>query len=278
MLQPALPAMAAMPAPPGLSPPTASPVASAVPPSVSQPPGDGPGLTGGERAAWPEADEATKGLAEGADKGAAARVAERAVERMAEPAELRGALWPEATAASADARQTAEFLAVLERQLAQCRRYGQPLAVLAVGIERVAALPGPHVAGVPGAPGASDLTAAVSHELWNRLRARTRAKDTVLRLSDREFGVLLPGCRPQAAAGAGRRLGIALGGVYAIGPGPVWTAVGVGLANLGADGDTAAALWQAAVQSRTEAPGSVAESATRRHDRATPEEPAGPVR
>lgn len=158
-----------------------------------------------------------------------------------QPAELPpdGAVQRAPAAASGGAE--VEFMAVFERQLSQCRRYGQPLAVLAIGIERVATLEGAPAEGLP---------AAVSHELWNRLRARTRAKDTVLRLSEREFAVLLPGCRVPSASGACARLAAALGGVYALGPGPVLAVVSLGLANLGTDGDSAAPLWQAAVRSR----------------------------
>lgn len=174
--------------------------------------------------------------------------------RAASAAPLRGATAGPGVAA-------AEFLAVFERQLSQCRRYGQPMVVLAVCIEQVAALEGAAAEG---------LQAAVSHELWNRLRARTRAKDTVLRLSELEYAVLLPGCRVPSAAGACARLAAALGGVYALGPGPVLATVSLGLANLGADGDTATLLWQAAVRSRAAAPMAAGAAATpaRRHEQA----------
>jgi len=138
-----------------------------------------------------------------------------------------------------------EFLATLTRQITQCRRYAQPLAVLSVAIERVAPLEGPPAEG---------QESAVAHELWNRLRARTRAKDTVLRLAGAEFAVLLPGCRPQATPGARQRLAVALGGVYALGGGPVMATLSVGAASLGPDGDHAAALWRAASLARSAGP------------------------
>ncbi|MBL8344608.1 MAG: GGDEF domain-containing protein [Rubrivivax sp.] len=137
----------------------------------------------------------------------------------------------------------AEFLAVIERHLSQCRRYGQPLAVLSIGIEGVGTLDGRPVDG---------MESAVSHELWNRLRARTRAKDSVVRLAGLEYGVLLPGCRPKDAPGTRQRLALTLGGVYALGSDPVITRVSIGLASLCADIDNAAGLWAAALEARAD--------------------------
>lgn len=139
-------------------------------------------------------------------------------------------------------RGQAEFITVVERQLAQCRRFGQPLTALSVGIDRVSTLDGGPTEG---------LEAAVSHELWNRLRARTRAKDSVVRLAGLDFGVLLPGCRPKDASAARQRLAVALGGVYALGNDPVMATVSIGLASYGTDIDTAAKLWAAASAART---------------------------
>jgi len=135
----------------------------------------------------------------------------------------------------------AEVLGVIERHLSQCRRYGQPLAVLSIGIERVGTLDGRAVDG---------LESAVSHELWNRLRARTRAKDSVVRLAGPEFGVMLPACRPKDAPGTRQRLAVALGGVYALGSDPVIACVSIGLASHSAGIDTAARLWAAALEAR----------------------------
>lgn len=134
-----------------------------------------------------------------------------------------------------------EVLGLIERHLSQCRRYGQPLAVLSIGIERVASLDGLPM---------DSLEPAVSHELWNRLRARTRAKDSVVRLAGLEFGVMLPGCRPKDAPGARQRLAVALGGVYALGSDPVIAGVSIGLAAHSADIDSAAGLWAAALEDR----------------------------
>lgn len=136
----------------------------------------------------------------------------------------------------------AEFLGVVERHLSQCRRYGQPLAVLSIGIAQVGTLDGHAVEG---------LESAVSHELWNRLRARTRAKDSVVRLAAIEFGVLLPGCRPKDAPVARQRLAAALGGVYALGSDTVLASVSIGNASLTAEIDSAARLWAAALAVRT---------------------------
>lgn len=136
----------------------------------------------------------------------------------------------------------AELLDVVERQLAQCRRFAQPLTVLSVGVDRVCALDGKPTEG---------LEPAVAHELWNRLRARTRAKDSVIRLAGLDFGVLLPGCRPADASGARQRLAVALGGVYALGNDPVVATVSIGLASYTPGLDTAAQLWAAASAART---------------------------
>jgi GGDEF domain-containing protein len=135
----------------------------------------------------------------------------------------------------------AEILGVVERHLSQCRRYGQPLAVLSIGIERVCTLDGRPVEG---------MESAVSHELWNRLRARTRAKDSVVRLAGLDYGVLLPGCRPKDAPGTRQRLAVSLGGVYALGADPLIASVSIGLAAYPADHDSAASLWAAASQDR----------------------------
>ncbi len=137
----------------------------------------------------------------------------------------------------------AEYLSVIERHLSQCRRYGQPLTVVSIGVEGVGTVDGGPVSG---------LESAVSHELWNRLRARTRAKDSVVRLAGLEFGVLLPGCRPTDARGTRQRLAAALGGVYALGGDPVIARVSIGVASLCADIDSAAGLWAAALEVRAE--------------------------
>ncbi len=147
---------------------------------------------------------------------------------------------PRGSAAAIEPGQ-AEVLGVVERHLSQCRRYGQPLAALSIGIDRVCTLDGRPMDG---------LESAVSHELWNRLRARTRAKDSVVRLAGPEFAVLLPGCRPKDAPGTRQRLAVTLGGVYALGGDPVIASVSIGLASFGADIDTAASLWAAALEDR----------------------------
>jgi GGDEF domain-containing protein len=145
-----------------------------------------------------------------------------------------------------------EVLGVIERHLSQCRRYGQPLAVLSIGIERVCTLEGRPMEG---------QESAVSHELWNRLRARTRAKDSVVRLAGLEFGVMLPGCRPKDAPGTRQRLAVTLGGVYALGSEPVIASVSIGLASFCTDIDSTARLWAAALEDRAGAAGPLAANA-----------------
>ena len=138
----------------------------------------------------------------------------------------------------------AEFIALIERHLVQCRRHGQALAVLSIGIDCIGTLEGQPLEG-PG------LESAVTLELGNRLRSRTRARDTVVRLPGLEFGVLLPGCRRQGVPGTRSRLALALGGVYVLGEAKLVASVSIGIANHTGHADNAATLWQAALHART---------------------------
>ncbi len=135
----------------------------------------------------------------------------------------------------------AAFIARIDRHLADCVRRWRTLVVLSIGV-------GPLLAASRSPLAALD--AAAAQELGQRLRARTRAVDTVAWLGGHEYGVLLPGCRPEGGPGARQRLARALGGVYPLGGAPVRVRVSIGMAAYAKPIESGAELWAAAVYAR----------------------------
>lgn len=150
---------------------------------------------------------------------------------------------PAAVAAPLGAGQPA-FLLRLDRHLADCRRHGQPLALLSIHIDHLCALDGRPVPG---------LETSAALELGRRLRERTRAVDTVAWLGAREYGVAMPDCRPEGAMEARRRLAEALAGPYRLGSEHLVMGIGIGCACYPAVAEGGAALLAAAAGERARA-------------------------
>lgn len=134
------------------------------------------------------------------------------------------------------------FSALIDRQLADCRRYGQQLAVLTMGIDSINTIDGQP------APG---LESGVVLEFGHRLRSRVRGTDVVVRLGGRDHGVVLLDCRREGARAVQQRLSMALGGLYRLGPDLLAVTLSVGCACFPASGGDGAQLLAAALDSRT---------------------------
>jgi GGDEF domain-containing protein len=102
----------------------------------------------------------------------------------------------------------AEVAAQLERLLAQCRRHRGAFGLVSVGVERV-----------EGAQGEVDpeLERRARDEVAHRMASRIRASDRLLRESERDSVVLLPGGTADAAERVVERFVRALNGTYRIG-------------------------------------------------------------
>lgn len=136
------------------------------------------------------------------------------------------------------------FSTRIDRHLADCRRHGQQLAVLAIGIDSIDTLDG------QSAPG---LESGVVLEFGHRLRSRVRSTDVVVWLGGREHGVVLLDCRRDGALAVQRRLSLALGGLYRLGPELLAVTLSLGCACYPASGDSGAPLLAAAIDARTQA-------------------------
>jgi GGDEF domain-containing protein len=101
----------------------------------------------------------------------------------------------------------AEVEARLELHMAQCRRRGSVLALLCVSVEAIAC-PG-------GNPGA-DLEQRVRQEVSHRIGNAVRGSDAILRESDRDTCVVMPGADVAVAERVARRLAKLLDGDYRV--------------------------------------------------------------
>lgn len=116
------------------------------------------------------------------------------------------------------------FLAAAERELQRARRYGRPLALLMLDIDRFKAVNDRHghVAGD-----------AVLREVARRMRTAVRDGDLVARYGGEEFVVLLPESDAQSARAAaeGLREAVAAAPVVAAGK-PITVTISAGVASL----------------------------------------------
>jgi GGDEF domain-containing protein len=97
----------------------------------------------------------------------------------------------------------AEFTRRVERLLAECRRWRLTLVVLRMKLQ--------------SAGGGSQAESALADEMANRVRARVRANDAVVRVGVDEVGALLTGAGEGAVDAIAERLRRALAEPYAIG-------------------------------------------------------------
>jgi GGDEF domain-containing protein len=101
----------------------------------------------------------------------------------------------------------AEVEARIELQLSQCRRRGGVMALLSISVD--AAGPLDRAAGIA-------LEQRVRQEASNRIGNAVRGSDVILRESERETVVLLPGADAAVAERVRRRLEKLVGGDYSV--------------------------------------------------------------
>ena len=115
----------------------------------------------------------------------------------------------------------AEVEARLELHLSQCRRRGSVLAVLCVSVDAVAAV---------GGAVSANMEQRVRQEVSNRIGNAVRGSDAILRESDRDTCVVMPGADAAVADRVGRRLERLLNGDYRVAGELLQVAVRIGAA------------------------------------------------
>ena len=140
-----------------------------------------------------------------------------------------------------DADEAGPVLSAIDRHLAVARRTGQHLAVLMVRM-----VPPPAADGAA----APDPLQALALAFGQRLRARVRSTDTVLRLGREEWVALLQPCRHVGALAARQRLLAVLAEPYQLGADRLRASSLVGCACHPAAGGTSAQLLAAALTDR----------------------------
>ena len=101
----------------------------------------------------------------------------------------------------------ADVEARVELHLSQCRRRGGVLALLCVSVESVE---------TPGGTVSAHLEQRVRQEVSNRIGNAVRGSDSILRESDRDTCVVMPGADAAVAERVGRRLERLVNGDYRI--------------------------------------------------------------
>ena len=101
----------------------------------------------------------------------------------------------------------AEVEARLELHLSQCRRRGGRLSLLCVSVDAIEC---------PGGQVSANLERRVREEVSNRIGNAVRGSDAILRESDRDTCVVLPGANATVADRVGRRLERLVNGDYRI--------------------------------------------------------------
>lgn len=131
----------------------------------------------------------------------------------------------------------AEVQARLELHLSQCRRRGGVLALLCVSVDGVLRDGGEVSAGIEQ---------RVRQEVSNRIGNAVRGSDAILRESDRDTCVVMPGADPEVAERVGRRLERLVSGDYRVAGELLKVAVRVGAAAHPHDGQRALELLRKA--------------------------------
>jgi GGDEF domain-containing protein len=131
----------------------------------------------------------------------------------------------------------AEVQARLELHLSQCRRRGGVLALLCVSVDSV---------WLPDGEVSADMEQRVRQEVSNRIGNAVRASDAILRESERDTCVVLPGADSAVADRVGRRLERLVSGDYRVAGKLLRVAVRVGAAMHPQDGLRAAELLRKA--------------------------------
>jgi GGDEF domain-containing protein len=115
----------------------------------------------------------------------------------------------------------AELEARLELHLSQCRRRGGVLALICVSVDSIACADGAVSA---------HLEHRVREEVSNRIGNAVRGSDSILRESDRDTCVVLPGADPVVAERVSRRLERVVNGDYRVSGSLLRVAVRIGTA------------------------------------------------
>ncbi|MFL6697703.1 MAG: diguanylate cyclase domain-containing protein [Vitreoscilla sp.] len=131
----------------------------------------------------------------------------------------------------------AEVQARLDLHLSQCRRRGGVLALLCVSVDAVSLTDG---------EAGANLEQRVRQEVSNRIGNAVRASDAILRESDRDTCVVLPGADAAVAGRVGRRLERLVNGDYRVAGKLLQVAVHIGTAMHPQDGLRAAELLRKA--------------------------------
>ena len=116
----------------------------------------------------------------------------------------------------------ADVEARVELHLSQCRRRGGVLSLLCVSVESVE---------VPGGAVSAHLEQRVRQEVSNRIGNAVRGSDAILRESDRDTCVVMPGANAAVADRVGRRLERLVNGDYRIAGELLQVSVHVGAAS-----------------------------------------------
>ena len=148
-------------------------------------------------------------------------------------AQDRPALVPRATPVSGPA----EVQARLELHLSQCRRRGGVLALLCVSVDTVAR---------SGGDVSASMEQRVRQEVSNRIGNAVRGSDAILRESDRDTCVVMPGADAVVAARVGRRIERLVNGDYRVAGELLQVAVRIGAAAHPEDGSRASELLRKA--------------------------------
>ena len=131
----------------------------------------------------------------------------------------------------------AEVQARVELHLAQCRRRGGGLSLLCVRVDAVAR---------SGEQVSAGMEQRVRHEVSNRIGNAVRGSDAILRESDRDTCVVLPGADAAVAARVGKRLAQMVNGDYRVAGELLQVRVRVGAATHPQNGARAAELLRRA--------------------------------
>ena len=131
----------------------------------------------------------------------------------------------------------AEVQARLELHLSQCRRRGGVLALLCVSVDEVLRA---------GGEVSANMEQRVRQEVSNRIGNAVRGSDAILRESDRDTCVVMPGADTRVAERVGRRLERLVSGDYRVAGELLQVAVRIGAAAHPDDGLRAAELLRKA--------------------------------
>jgi diguanylate cyclase len=131
----------------------------------------------------------------------------------------------------------AEVEARLELHLAQCRRRGSGLALVCVSVEAI---------GCPGGSVSANLEQRVRQEVSNRIGNAVRGSDAILRESDRDTCVVMPGADAVVARRVSRRIEKLVNGDYRVAGDLIQVAVHIGMAAHPDDGARAPDLLRRA--------------------------------